>query len=302
MANSAVGVSYGSGGGVYATILQLSVVSVVDDCVVSNNNANTTDTYIYTAASAAGGGLYIGNGTIVRSTLISGNTAQSVAGFTTGGGVFTSGSTIENCTVVNNRATAQNGNLGAGGGVTWGYNDQCYNNIIRLNNAGNGSDNGEVNPFSYPIFFNSDIGPVVPAGNQTNCISADPLFVNAGIGDYRLQAGSPCVNAGTNQAWMVGASDLTGNARISGGTVDMGAYEYGVSQPRPILNSPTHLAGNQFQFLVSGVAGQNYTVQFAVSLTNWNLLYITNAPGSSFMVKDIAATNGARFYRILVGP
>jgi len=53
--------------------------------------------------------------------------------------------------------------------------------------------------------------------------------VNRSAGNLRLLANSPCINAGTNQAWMVGAFDLDGNPRIAGGRVDMGAYEYPIS-------------------------------------------------------------------------
>ncbi len=64
--------------------------------------------------------------------------------------------------------------------------------------------------------------------NTTNgCISADPLFVNTNAADYHLVQGSPCINAGTNQAWMSGGTDLDGpgNKRIRYRIVDMGAYE-----------------------------------------------------------------------------
>jgi hypothetical protein len=55
---------------------------------------------------------------------------------------------------------------------------------------------------------------------------SDPLFVDAANGDYRLQANSPCVDAGNNALIPVGiTTDLLGNPRISGAHVDMGAYE-----------------------------------------------------------------------------
>jgi len=59
------------------------------------------------------------------------------------------------------------------------------------------------------------------AGNITN----EPLFVNEVGGEFHLQTNSPCINAGLND-YAPGATDLDGNPRIVGGTVDMGAYEF----------------------------------------------------------------------------
>ena len=63
--------------------------------------------------------------------------------------------------------------------------------------------------------------PTNGVGNITNA----PLFVNQANGNLRLQSNSPCINAGNN-AYVVGSTDLDGNPRIVGGTVDIGAYEY----------------------------------------------------------------------------
>ncbi len=52
----------------------------------------------------------------------------------------------------------------------------------------------------------------------------DPLFVNPDSNDYRLQPCSPLVNAGSND-FAPGVTDLAGQSRIQGGTVDIGAYE-----------------------------------------------------------------------------
>ncbi|MFA7160789.1 MAG: choice-of-anchor Q domain-containing protein, partial [Kiritimatiellia bacterium] len=67
-------------------------------------------------------------------------------------------------------------------------------------------------------------------GNTTN----NPMFITDGIGygtnlvpgNYRLQAGSPCINIGANQSWNTNAVDLDNRPRIRYGTVDMGCYEH----------------------------------------------------------------------------
>jgi hypothetical protein len=58
-------------------------------------------------------------------------------------------------------------------------------------------------------------------GNITNA----PLFVDDAAGNPRLQANSPCINAGKN-AYAPGTVDLDGQSRIVSGTVDIGAYEF----------------------------------------------------------------------------
>jgi hypothetical protein len=75
-------------------------------------------------------------------------------------------------------------------------------------------------------------------------------------------------------------------------------------QSGPVLGSPNWL-NNQFQIRLTGVTGQNYTVELSTDagLSNWTTLFITNnATASSFLVTDPNATNKQRFYRALVGP
>lgn len=296
--NSATALSYASGGGVYANILQGSLSAFIEACFVTNNSVTTTDTYAYTAANAAGGGIYIGNGTTVRSTLLTGNTAHSVAGFTSGGGVWTSGSVLENCTVAYNSVTTQNGNIGGGGGVTWGYNDQCENNIIQFNNAGNGPDNWEVNQFSYPSFVNSAIGSYVPPTNTLNCISADPLFVNPAAGDFHLQTASPCRDTGTNETWMTGAMDLDGNPRIAGDIVDMGAFENvraGVVAPPLVIR----LSGANV-VLTWPANASGFTLQSSINPSSGNWSNITggiNTSGTNYVFTN-AVSGEASFFRL----
>ena len=76
----------------------------------------------------------------------------------------------------------------------------------------------------------------------TGNIGSDPLFVDGGAGNVRLQcsgSASPCIGAGSNEALPLDVTDLDGdgraaeklpvdldgNPRVVDGTVDMGAYE-----------------------------------------------------------------------------
>jgi hypothetical protein len=57
-------------------------------------------------------------------------------------------------------------------------------------------------------------------------IDTDPMFADAANGDLHLIPGSPCIDAGDNDAVPSGiTTDLDGYARITGAYVDMGAYE-----------------------------------------------------------------------------
>ena len=62
------------------------------------------------------------------------------------------------------------------------------------------------------------------AGPDAHKVTADPRFVNAGAGDFRLQAGSPAIDAGDPSA-AAGEVDLQGGARVVNGRIDIGAFE-----------------------------------------------------------------------------
>jgi hypothetical protein len=56
-------------------------------------------------------------------------------------------------------------------------------------------------------------------------IATDPVFAVLVPGVFRLGYGSPCIDAGSNMAWMASATDVLGMPRIALGAADMGAYE-----------------------------------------------------------------------------
>lgn len=78
-----------------------------------------------------------------------------------------------------------------------------------------------------------------------------------------------------------------------------------IINPRPVLGAPAVLSNGQFQFLLSGGANQNYTLQMCTNLAapSWVTLYTTNnSATNSFLLIDPGATNQQRFYRVMVGP
>ncbi len=163
----------------------------------------------------AAGGAY--SNTLYHCNL-SGNT-----GYGGGGAAF--GSTLFNCLLVRNQSdvaaatvcTLYNctmvDNTGDAGSV---FYCTLYNCIS--------SGNSE---FDWDSAIYYSLGSYYPMNGVGN-IDADPLFVDADNGDYRLRPNSPCVNAGTNVFWTAGAVDFDGQRRIYpvGGRVDMGAFEF----------------------------------------------------------------------------
>ncbi len=58
----------------------------------------------------------------------------------------------------------------------------------------------------------------------------------------------------------------------------------------------------QFMLQVSGQAGPDYEIQTSTNLTQWSAVFTTNSPATPFSWQDVAATNAAGFYRVVVGP
>jgi len=155
-----------------------------------------------------GGGAF--NGTLNNCVLV-GNSAR-----TYGGGA--ANSMLNNCILRNNSTSF------CGGGTSYGTLSNC---TLTGNAATNAGGAGYFSThFNCILHANTAaINPVAYGGQLNSCWTDDPLFVDWLNGDLRLQANSPCINAGIN-AFAPGSTDLAGLPRITGGTVDIGAYEF----------------------------------------------------------------------------
>ncbi len=121
------------------------------------------------------------------------------------------------------------------GGTNITYDDLTIrNNIITAITQGDACPiyldhvNADAVSIENNCFYGSSADAVVKAScvitseTTQNNITTDPLFVSAT--DFHLQAGSPCINAGTNVSL---TSDFAGHRVPQNDTVDIGAYEYG---------------------------------------------------------------------------
>jgi len=194
-------------------------------------------------AADYGGGMYCtGSSSQISNSTIDGNTASI-----SGGGIYTASSSlaVTNSTISGNRASS-------GAGLYSSSSTPTLANCILWGNVGSAITNSSI----APVLTYSDVqGGYTGTGN----INLDPKFVrNASpgadgmwgtadddYGDLRLQAGSPCIDAGSNAAALAAGifMDLDGHGRFfndpatpdcrwAPGTcgttpiVDIGAYEF----------------------------------------------------------------------------
>ena len=220
------------GGGVLAGSTHVGGQVTLRDNTVRQNHAG-----------GSGGGIALTNALDVLglNNVVADNT-------TYGGGAGLSVASKAGLVALINNTVARNEGLNAGprgGGVHVTLGDdydatadaRLYNNIVFANLMDEEADDvavvnhpdqaavyGQVTVHhnDYGILTQNVVSYTVDlAGN----IHADPLFADPYVGNYRLTAGSACVDAGDDAAPNLPAADRAGQPRIAGAHVDLGAYE-----------------------------------------------------------------------------
>ena len=257
------------GGGLY------SCDGVIENSTIIGNTANF------------GGGLYDSDATI-RNNLIIGNSAAC------GGGLHDCDAGIENNTICGNSAAS----FGGGVRLCRGTIQNC---IVWGNSAAYDAQLSRCKEPAYSCIQNW------PGGGEGN-VAEDPQFVDADgpddnpktyeDNDYRLAAGSPCIDAGKNEDWMSGAADMDGHPRIINETVDMGAYEYGVFLFEIV--AVAKLAGDEVEIRWNSQPREIYTVLSCVDLSTGGWIEEETVPsqGGTTSWKDTAPVESTKFYRV----
>ncbi|GEM_PF-1316328 len=200
-----------------------------------------------------------------------------------------------NCHFVGNNASASGGVFSLvnsdeyKGRPTHSNDMRLINCIIRNNNAGSNV------LFSVDQYMGSNLGSLkitysnIQGGfSGTGNIDADPLFVDAANGDYRLKAGSPSINTGdpASTTATVSATDLAGNQRVAENRIDMGAYEFQVSA---MMGADLSLRLN-----VDGrTPGTNQAVTYQLTVTNDGPIKATGVTWQNRLPDNMAFVGGS---------
>jgi hypothetical protein len=299
------GMSSGDGGGVFC-----QAGATVYNCLVTGNSAAGNgggasggaifnSTLEENSSASYGGGA--NNGTLSDCLVVAnlsgnfGGGAESCTlvdcviaanGAANGGGADSS--SVYNCLLTNNLASV------TGGGVNACYDINC---TIANNSAGqNGGGGGGSELDNCIVYFNTaPTDPNFTLGNSTvnnSCTTPqapgtdnftnDPAFVDLADGNLHLQNNSPCINAASNNYLTNNngginlATDLDGNPRVTGFTVDCGAYEFPI--PAAIAASYTNVAaGFTVDFNWQIVAGN--VSEFLIDFGDGTVL--TNPPAAA---------------------
>ena len=263
------------------------------------NNSTVTENY----AEGHGGGISSFGGTVrINNSSVSKNTVGEEAG-----GIFNNGSMlISNSTVsgnvgnynasgIKNSATleisnstvaANTANTGGAAILTFGTLNLFHSIVVDSHM----SINGPVTAGEYNL-----IGSIVASGplSPTNRIGVNallgPLQNNGGSTlTHALSEGSPAIDAGDpnfNEPNLLYDQRGSGFARVSGGRIDIGAFEYSRPYPfsgflQPVHNLPT----------VNGAkAGSTVPVKFSLGGNRSSNIFAAGSPSSQQIACDTAA-------------
>lgn len=228
--------SYGSsGGGIYA----IGVLDSSDNVIAP---ATVDDVTVYDCQGLVGGGITVATGATLTHARVYACKADGIefgdSQGGSGGGIMLQGGTARGCVAYNNMAFR-----GAGLCIRSGKAMNCTlqhnanrKNDVSISNLAEWPDSGAL-----PGVTNTIGNPDAEAANFTAPSSFVGLPADAAQlasladADWSLAPGSPFIDAGTGIEGSE-TTDMAGNPRVMGSSIDVGAYEYKTQQkPAAVL-------------------------------------------------------------------
>ena len=267
--------------------------------------------YNNTASQGFGGGIYHRGTTSLINSTVSGNKADY------GGGIYASNGILNifNSTITQN-AVDETYNFYVGGIENSGASVNLRNSIVAGNIGGSPDLEGNINGNNNNLIGNLS-GASGTVGTGTDIVNPNPklgpLQDNGnGIFTHALLSGSPAINKGNNALITTDVFDIdaddnnsenipfdnrgSGYTRISGGTVDIGAFEFQPALNLSLsINDVTLTEGNSgtknatFTVTLSGETFQPVTVNYAT------------ANGTATAGSDYTATTGTLIFNVNPG-
>jgi hypothetical protein len=228
--------------------------------------------------------------TLVRNNLLYDNHASGISVYQIDGGSGSQNNRLLNNTII----MPADGRWAINIPETSDTGNQVLNNILFSDHSWRGSI---LIAEPHLAGFESDYNIVVDrfssdGGNSTIDLAAwqalgydthsffatpDQLFVDPLVGDYRLKAGSPAIDAGLFLADV--PVDLTGGPRPAGLAFDIGAYEYGAALP---VLTMTGIPADQAIHL-------NWTVNTTLPVSStWQISYLGPAGDQQSPISGLA--------------
>ena len=284
------GNSSAHGGGIYN--FGTGCNTRVESCIFTENHA-------INASKGYGGALYNANyaDVTIINCLISNNTAVQ-----TGGGIYNnstnassaSNATLINTTIANNTATNYAGGIRVADNCTV----SLQNCIVWGNVSSNNSNQFLIGVectvnLNYSCYSNSDGDVSGSLGTPSNCITDNPLFINADDNDFRILGDSPCTNTGLND-YNALPTDVRGQTRIQNTTIDMGAYEWTSGMdPISLTNTWTGTVSSEWDNSENWNPGEipSSNTNAIIPLTT-NKPVVSQAPDSPAICDDLTIESG----------
>ncbi len=228
---------------------------------ILNNGGKITNITVNDCRALNGGAIY--NAGEVVNALIAGCYADAEEygdNGGKGGAIYNVRGDVVNCAMFNNTAFQGGGIYLKDGRV---INSTVLNNSVRDENGGTNvygqtADN-TFNSITDPaVAMSNFVLPTSFAGHATNDAQAAAIL----SADWSLASGSEFIDKGTPLEGFTSGTDIAGNPRVAGASIDCGAYEYqaGSKVPTMVL---TFAPGTQAAKLgIGGTAGYEFTIDW----------------------------------------